>query len=122
MLRLKGKASWSLRDSALVFLVLVSLAVVVQLTPSNPNIAERQQLALTPSGQMTASSTSLSAKESYGWFDDIPDEGWKLMKLRARTAFQYMNPLLPETGYNNPIMWYLNNLQVNRLFADLCII
>jgi hypothetical protein len=44
-------------------------------------------------------STSLSAKESFGWFDDIPDEGWELMKRRARTAVKYMNPSKPETGY-----------------------
>ena len=59
--------------------------------------------------------TSLSAKESYGWFNDIPEEGWQLMKLRARTAIQYMNPWKPQTGYENPIMWYLDNLQVSRL-------
>jgi hypothetical protein len=59
--------------------------------------------------------SSISSKESYGWFDDIPDEGWKLMKLRARTAVQYMNPYQPQTGYQDPIMWYLNNLQVSRL-------
>jgi hypothetical protein len=60
--------------------------------------------------------SSISSKESYGWFDDVPDEGWKLMKLRARTAVQYANPYQPQTGYEDPIMWYLNNLQVSRLF------
>jgi hypothetical protein len=60
--------------------------------------------------------SSISSKESYGWFDNIPDEGWKLMKLRARTAVQYMHPFQPETGYEDVIFWYLNNLQVSRLF------
>lgn len=59
--------------------------------------------------------TSLSSQESYGWFTDIPDEGWELMKLRARKAVQYTNPWKPDTGHENPIMWYLNNLQVSRL-------
>lgn len=66
---------------------------------------------------LVRSATSLSAKESYGWFDDIPDEGWRYMKLRAQTAVQYMNPWKPQTGYENPIMWYLDNLQVSRLFG-----
>jgi hypothetical protein len=68
-------------------------------------------------GSRVRMATSLSAKESYGWFDDIPDEGWQLMKLRARTAIQYMNPWKPQTGYEDPIMWYLNNLQVSRLLS-----
>jgi hypothetical protein len=68
-------------------------------------------------GSRVRMATSLSAKESYGWFDDISDEGWQLMKLRARTAIQYMNPLKPQTGYENPITWYLNNLQVSRLLS-----
>jgi hypothetical protein len=60
---------------------------------------------------------SLSAKESFGWFYDITDEGWQLMKLRARTAVQYSNPSKPETGYEKPRFWYLNNLQVSRLLS-----
>jgi hypothetical protein len=59
--------------------------------------------------------SSISSKESYGWFDDIPDQGWKLMKLRARTSDQYMYPYQPQTGYENPVLWYLDNLQVSRL-------
>jgi hypothetical protein len=68
-------------------------------------------------GSKVRMAASLSAKESYGWFNDIPEEGWQLMKLRARTAVQYMNPWKPQTGYENPIMWYLNNLQVSRLLS-----
>jgi hypothetical protein len=29
----------------------------------------------------------LSAKESYGWFDDIPEEGWPFMKLSSYSLF-----------------------------------
>jgi hypothetical protein len=68
-------------------------------------------------GSRVRMATFLSAKESYGWFDDIPDEGWQLMKLRARTAIQYMNPWKPQTGYEDPITWYLNNVQVSRLLS-----
>jgi hypothetical protein len=59
-----------------------------------------------------AASTSLSAKESYGFFDDLPDAGWRLQQQRARTHVNYMYPFKPQTGYDDPIMWYLNNLQV----------
>jgi hypothetical protein len=62
-------------------------------------------------------SSSISSKESYGWFDDIPDEGWKIMKLRARTSDQYMYPYQPQFGYNNPVLWYLDNLQVSNLLT-----
>jgi hypothetical protein len=61
-------------------------------------------------------SSSISSKESYGWFNDIPDEGWKLMKLRANLAVQYMHPYQPQTGYENPVLWYSDNLQVSTLF------
>jgi hypothetical protein len=61
--------------------------------------------------------SSLSSKESYGWFDDIPDEGWKIMKLRARTSDQYMYPYQPQFGYENPVLWFLDNLQVSNLLT-----
>jgi hypothetical protein len=76
--------------------------------PHEPSILAVSRVRMAP---------SLSAKESYGWFDDIPNEGWQLMKLRARTAIQYTNPWKPQTGYDDPIMWYLNNLQVSRLLS-----
>jgi hypothetical protein len=68
-------------------------------------------------GSSVSVTPSMSARESFGWFDDIPEEGWRLMKLRAQTAVQYMNPWKPQTGYENPILWYLDNLQVSRLFS-----
>jgi hypothetical protein len=55
----------------------------------------------------------LATKQSYGVFDTIPDAGWRLLQQRARTDVQYMNPDKPEIGYNDPMLWYLNNLQVS---------
>jgi hypothetical protein len=76
-----------------------------------------QEAALGLAESRVRMATSLSSKESYGWFDNIPEEGWQLMKQRARTAVQYMYPLKPQTGYENPIMWYLDNIQVSRPFS-----
>jgi hypothetical protein len=42
--------------------------------------------------KLPAGGNFLSAKESYGWFDDIPEEGWQLMKLELVQPIQYMNP------------------------------
>jgi hypothetical protein len=56
--------------------------------------------------------TLLAKSQSYGYFDDIPDNSWKLMQERARSSVQYMHPLQPEYGHEDPILWYMNNLQV----------
>lgn len=55
--------------------------------------------------------SSLSYRQSLGFFNDIPDDSWKLMQQRARTFIQYSNPTQPAAGHENPIMRYLNNLQ-----------
>jgi hypothetical protein len=91
-----------------LLLVFLAISVTVQITSSArvipyPDTASRM-------------STSLCAKESYGWFDDISNEAWMRMKSRARTAVQYMHPLKPSTGHKKPIFWYLDNLQVSRLY------
>jgi hypothetical protein len=55
----------------------------------------------------------LAAKQSYGLFTTIPDAGWRIMQQRARTSIQYMYPDTPEIGYQDPKMWYVDNLQVS---------
>jgi hypothetical protein len=103
----------------------VSVAVIFSLTCLSSSFGGcgeatmygAQEAALGLAGSRLRMTSSLSAKESFGWFDDIPEEGWQLMKLRARTAVQYMNPWKPQTGYENPVMWYLDNLQVSRLLS-----
>jgi mannosyltransferase OCH1-like enzyme len=61
--------------------------------------------------QSTGVSTSLAYTQSYGVFNDITDDSWKLMQQRANSFVQYSDPAWPETGYGDPVMWYLNNLQ-----------
>jgi hypothetical protein len=57
----------------------------------------------------------LATRQSYGVFTNIPDDGWRIMQQRARTSIKYMYPDTPEIGYQDPKMWYLNNLQVSAL-------
>jgi hypothetical protein len=61
--------------------------------------------------------TELAKSQSYGYFDDIPNNSWTLMQERARSSVQYMRPKEPEFGYETPILWYLNNLQVSALYG-----
>jgi hypothetical protein len=63
-------------------------------------------------------STLLAYQQSYGFFDDIPDESWKLMQQRALKSSHYGNPGLPETTDKNPDEDYLNNLQVSGQFQE----
>jgi hypothetical protein len=55
---------------------------------------------------------TLSSRQSYGFFDDIPDGSWKLLQERARASHMYANPENPEEGYQYPMFWYMSNLQV----------
>jgi hypothetical protein len=75
------------------------------------NFDASSPVALLPAKQ----SYDLAAKQSDGLFTTIPDAGWKRMQQRARTSIQYMYPDTPEIGYQDPKMWYLNNLQVSAL-------
>lgn len=63
-------------------------------------------------------STFLAYQQSYGFFDDIPDESWKLMQQRAQKSLSFFNdnPGLPETIDENADEGYLNNLQVSGRF------
>jgi hypothetical protein len=65
-------------------------------------------MAAAPGGQL---STALAAQQSFGFFNNIPNEGWKRMQEKARNTVQYRYPMRPEIGYEDPIMWYLDNLQ-----------
>jgi|UniRef100_A0A8J9TDA8 hypothetical protein len=56
-------------------------------------------------------STDLAASHSFGFFDDIPNETWKLMRSKALAFQHYMYPNSPDIGSERPWFWYLNNLQ-----------
>jgi hypothetical protein len=58
-------------------------------------------------------STFLAYQQSYGFFDDISDDSWKLMQQRALKSSHNGNPGLAETTDENPVEDYLNSLQVS---------
>jgi hypothetical protein len=64
----------------------------------------------------------LAYEQSYGFFDSIHDESWKLMQQRARASVQYGNPLQPDLGHENPTLWYMNNLQVRFSMRAKCMV
>jgi hypothetical protein len=55
---------------------------------------------------------SLSSRQSYGFFDDILDDSWKIMQERARASSSYSNRENPEEFFKYPMHWYMSNLQV----------
>jgi hypothetical protein len=63
-------------------------------------------------------STSLASQQSYGLFNDIPDERWELMRRRAheeqRRHVQKDLFTMPEIRHDNPIIEYLSNLEVRK--------
>jgi hypothetical protein len=61
--------------------------------------------------------TSLASQQSYGLFDDIPDQRWELMRKRSHEEHTYVqkNPsTMPGIRHDNdnPIIDYLSNLEV----------
>jgi hypothetical protein len=77
-----------------------------------------------PQQQQTASRVltsglSLASQQSYGFFDDIADESWKLMQQRAWSSLHVIGEALPEIRHSNNdedttvVSSYLNNLQVS---------
>lgn len=63
---------------------------------------------------------SLSSQHSYGFFDDIPDDSWKIMQERARSSGSYSNRENPEQAYQYTMYWYMNNLQVRERQGRVC--
>lgn len=55
----------------------------------------------------------LSYQQSFGFFDDIPDESWQRMQQRARTLSRYRNVTHPQDGHEKAGWWYAHNLHPN---------
>ena len=53
------------------------------------------------------SSTGLAYKESFGFFDYIPDSDWKFRQHLARTRIDFTEN--PNQGLANPKIWYLEH-------------
>jgi hypothetical protein len=62
----------------------------------------------------TTGSVLLSHQQSYGFFDDINDEDWKLRQMRARSSVQNFYPDNPLRYWHKkylPRMWYYLNYE-----------
>lgn len=59
-------------------------------------------------------SSSLASQQSYGFFNDIVDESWRLMQRRARTSL-HVKGQASKHEHPNSVSSYLNNLQVSVL-------
>jgi hypothetical protein len=62
-------------------------------------------------------STSLAFKQSYGLFNDIPDQIWKLMRKGAHEEHTYVpkDPsAMPKIQHDNPTHEYMSNLKVRK--------
>jgi hypothetical protein len=61
-------------------------------------------------------STSLAFKQSYGLFNDIPDQRWELIRQRAHEVHGHIlkNPSSkPKVETDSPIIEYLSNQEVS---------
>jgi hypothetical protein len=103
-----------LTSLALLLAVLIAVCGLLYgtfVTNCDVDYYSKQLLGVTSSTIASSLGYSLAAKQSYGFFNDIPDEGWRRMQEKARNMVQYRYPKTPEVGFQNPIMWYLDNLQ-----------
>lgn len=88
-----------------------------------PDCSFKEHEFFTPQQQQTASQVltgpSLASQQSYGFFNDITDESWKLMQQRAWSSLHVKGQALPEIRNSNNdedptvVSSYLNNLQVS---------
>jgi hypothetical protein len=60
---------------------------------------------------------SLASRQSYGFFDDIQDDSWKLMQKRARSSISYADRENPEKFYENAMYWLMSNLMVRSNYC-----
>lgn len=63
-------------------------------------------------------SKSLASQQSYGVFNDIPDQRWELMRKRAHEEYRYVQKdisSMPNIRHDNPIIEYLRNLEVRTV-------
>jgi hypothetical protein len=63
---------------------------------------------------------SLASRQSYGFFDDIQDDSWKIMQERARSSISYANPENPEIFFKNTMYWLTSNLMVRTRLLSPC--
>jgi hypothetical protein len=117
----RRKRTWALPKK--IFLAAVAFAAFTSSLSLTFGVSISRELGILPDdslldaqGARVLGSTFLAYQQSYGFFDDIPDESWKLMQQRAQKSpsSQYSNPGLPETTDEE----YLKNLQVSGRFEE----
>jgi Methyltransferase domain len=60
--------------------------------------------------EKSGASYQLAYDESFGFFDDITDDNWRLMQQRVREDSLFFDPDNPSNGFNDVPMWMLNNV------------
>jgi hypothetical protein len=77
----------AMKGQMLATIVVINVAVICSSVSFYSSSFVNGGEATTSAASRVHVATSLSAKESFGWFDDILDEGWQPMKHRARTGY-----------------------------------
>jgi len=55
----------------------------------------------------------LAYQQSFGFFDDIPDDMWEKKQDLATSFNQFRHPENPSNNHKSEFMWWLNNIQPN---------
>jgi hypothetical protein len=123
------RQQWLITPSQLVLIALViaillsslSLFHAVTYSECGSYIVHNDVATLLPlfvsSPAVASVSTSLASQQSYGLFNDIPDQRWELMRKRAHEEHTYVQKELssmPKIRHDNPIIEYLSNLEVRE--------
>lgn len=96
-----------------VILCLFSLARLATFSDCGHDENHKVDQRLLNGPQTTAQAPySLASRQSYGFFDDIVDDSWKLMQERARSSVNYIDRAQLERDHKYPGSWYMQNLQV----------
>jgi hypothetical protein len=114
----KRQRSSSLSRQPVLWYLIIAGSFYVLILWHGYRIMDCQFDASLPVAPLASPVALLATKQSYGLFVTIPDAGWRRMQQRARTSLQYTYPHTPEIGYQDPKMWYLNNLQVSALWNE----
>jgi hypothetical protein len=117
----KQKRGTSIRWKELISLSLFIAALLSSLrifrsgALSDWNV-DHQYLRKDPPIRSRPSSASLAYRQSYGFFNDISDQNWRLIQQRAQrvhTLVEQEHRLMPGSSRDSPSMWYPNDLEVS---------
>jgi hypothetical protein len=119
---IRKRRSWSYnRPQELILLALFiavllsSISLFRSATLSDWNV-DHDCLSIDPPILSRPSSASLAYRQSYGFFNDISDQNWRLIQQRAQrvhTLVEQEHRLMPGSSRDSPSMWYPNDLEVS---------